>query len=208
MKALFFRTVAATVMGLAAISVQAVEVQTAHGNVKFDKPLSDNIAVYDVGALDSITALGITPKGTSDAVGVSYLQDVYKQSTKVGTLFEPDLEKLNALKPEAAFIGGRMSPKYEEIQKVVPVVDMSNPKGVVYNISRTKEVLTEYGKLFAKEDKAAELNKNLDEELEKTKQLTQGKKDVDDISQWTKSNLLIQRVLVLDIYLVIWDLFL
>lgn len=177
MKAVFLKTLVTAIMGVATVAAQAaVEVKTAHGNVQFKLPLSDNIVVYDVGALDSIHALGITPKGTSTPVNVSYLQDVYKQATVVGSLFEPDLEKLNAFKPEAVIIGGRMAPKYNDMKPFVPVVDMSTPQGSVYSISRTKETMTEYGKLFAQEAKAAELNQALDTAFEQTKKLTQGKK--------------------------------
>lgn len=171
MRVLKLGAVLLSLLGFMANSV-AVEVETSRGKMSFEKSLSEKVAVYEVSALDTLSALGIQPAGVPDSVNVDYLQDTLKAGTKVGTLFEPDLEILNQLKPEAIIIGGRMSAKYDVIKGLAPVVDMTNA-GV--SISRTKELLKSYGVLFDKSDKAEELSQRFDEELKLTKEAIKGK---------------------------------
>lgn len=157
---------------ISATSSYALEVNTARGSVKFDKPLTNQVAVYELSALDTLHALGIHPKGVPNKARVDYLEEVFKEGSNVGTLFEPDMEKLNSIQPEAIIIGGRMAAKYDELSKIAPVVDMTN-SGV--NIERAQALLKEYGTLFGKEEKAVELSKNLSAEVEKTKEVLKNK---------------------------------
>ncbi|WP_159991469.1 siderophore ABC transporter substrate-binding protein [Pelistega ratti] len=152
----------------------AMTIQTAKGEVNINQPLSNNVAVFELSALDTLSALGVYPKGTPEVVELDYLKPVFEAGTTVGTLFEPDLEKLNALQPEGIIIGGRMSPKYAEISKVAPVFDMTNTGT---DIARAQTLLKEYGKLFGKEEQAAELSKKLDLALQQTQDIikNQGK---------------------------------
>lgn len=158
-----------------ASAAQALEINTARGPVTFEKPVSDNVAVYDMAAMDTLEALGVTPKGIATNILVDYLKDAKQaDSIEVGTLFEPDLESLNRLRPEAIVIGGRMAPKADAIAKLGPVVDVTNT-GV--SVDNSQKLLTELGKLFGKEERAAELQESLAEELALTKEIVkdQGK---------------------------------
>jgi len=155
-----------------ATSSYALEANTARGSVTLEKPLSNQVAVYELSALDTLDALGVHPKGVPDTIRLDYLKEDLKGSTAVGTLFEPDLEKLNSIQPEAIIIGGRMAAKYDEISKIAPVLDMTN-SGV--NVERAQELLKEYGKIFGKEAKAEELGKALADELAQNKAAVKGK---------------------------------
>lgn len=158
-----------------ASAAQALEINTARGPVTFEQPVSDNVAVYDMAAMDTLEALGVTPKGIVTNILVDYLKDAKQaDSIEVGTLFEPDLESLNRLRPEAIVIGGRMAPKADAIAKLGPVVDVTNT-GV--SVDNSQKLLTELGKLFGKEERAAELQESLAEELALTKEIVkdQGK---------------------------------
>lgn len=155
-----------------ATSSYALEANTARGSVTLEKPLSDQVVVYELSALDTLDALGVHPKGVPNPIRLDYLKEDLKESTVVGTLFEPDLEKLNSIQPEAIIIGGRMAAKYDEISKIAPVLDMTN-SGV--NVERAQELLKEYGKIFGKEAKAEELGKILADELAQTKAAVKGK---------------------------------
>lgn len=153
----------------------AVEVNTARGPVTFDAPVAANVAIYDNAALDTMMALGVTPKGIITNILVDYLKDAKQDdSVEVGTLFEPDLESLNRLKPDAIVIGGRMAPNYDILAKLGPVVDVTNT-GV--SVDNSQKLLSELGKLFAKEERAAELQETLAKELALTKDIVkdQGK---------------------------------
>lgn len=160
--------------GLSA-SQAKVDVNTARGAITLEQPASSNVAVFDMAVMDTMDALGVTPKGIPSNLLVDYLKDVkQKDSVEVGTLFEPDLEALNRLKPELIVIGGRMAPNYDVLTKLAPVVDFTNT-GV--SVENSQSLLTELGKLFDKEEEAAKLQENLTAELEKTKEIVkdQGK---------------------------------
>ena len=166
----FLKFCAAGLVFSGAVSAQtAVEVETARGTVTFEAPVGSNVAVYDNAALDTLTALGVTPKGIVSNILVDYLRDAKQaDSVEVGTLFEPDLEALNRLKPEAIIIVGRMAPNYDVIAKLAPVVDVTNT-GV--SVDNSQKLLSELGKLFGKEELAAELQENLTKELALTKEI-------------------------------------
>lgn len=169
---LFLKFFAASLVVAGATSAQAaVDVETARGTVTFEAPVGTNVAVYDNAALDTLTALGVTPKGIITNILVDYLKDVKQaDSVEVGTLFEPDLEALNRLRPEAIIIGGRMAPHYDMIAKLAPVVDVTNT-GV--SVDNSQKLLSELGKLFDKEERAAELQENLTKELALTREVVQ-----------------------------------
>ena len=159
----------------ASVAQAAVEVKTARGSVTFEQPVGSNVAVYDNSALDTLMALGVIPKGIIANILVDYLADAKQSdSIEVGTLFEPDLEALNRLKPEVILIGGRMAPNYDVLTKLGPVVDVTNT-GV--SVDNSQKLLSELAKLFDKEERAAELQENLAKELALTKDIVknQGK---------------------------------
>lgn len=159
----------------ASVAQAVVEVNTARGSVTFEQPVGSNVAVYDNSALDTLMALGVIPKGIIANILVDYLADAKQSdSIEVGTLFEPDLEALNRLKPEVILIGGRMAPNYDVLAKLGPVVDVTNT-GV--SVDNSQKLLSELAKLFDKEERAAELQENLAKELALTKDIVknQGK---------------------------------
>ena len=165
-----FLTTACLIGGTSA--VQAIEINTAQGPVTFDQAVGDNVAVYELAAMDTLQALGVKPKGIPSTIYVDYLADAKSaDSVEVGTLFEPDLEALNRLKPEAIIIGGRMAPKADALAKIAPVVDLTNT-GV--SVDNSQKLLAELGKLFNKEERAAELQKSLNDELALTKEIVKG----------------------------------
>lgn len=163
----FLKLVAAGVVMMGVGAAQAeVSVVTDRGTVVFDTPLGNHVAIYDNAALDTALALGVQPKGIVSNILVDYLQEAkHADSVEVGTLFEPDLEKLNRLKPDAIIIGGRMAPNYDILAKLAPVVDMTN-SGV--SVENSQKMLNELAKLFGKEERGSELQQNLTKELEIT----------------------------------------
>ncbi len=44
---------------------------------------------------------------------------------KVGTLFEPDYEAVNAAEPDLIIVGGRSAAKYAALKKIAPTVDLT-----------------------------------------------------------------------------------
>lgn len=85
------------------------------------------VLVYDLGALDIIQTLGGHVQGVpNQALPDSLAQ--FKDEAKyprIGSLFEPDYEKVKALKPDLIIAGNRTLPKIEELKKFAPVLDIT-----------------------------------------------------------------------------------
>lgn len=81
------------------------------------------VAVFDYGVLDSLDKLGVEVTSVPQSYLPGYLEK-YKDSKYVdaGTLFDPDFEKLNEIKPDVIFISGRTYDKYEELNKIAPTI--------------------------------------------------------------------------------------
>ncbi|MCQ6561136.1 siderophore ABC transporter substrate-binding protein [Paenibacillus mendelii] len=124
----------------------------------------EKVVVFDSGVLDTLDKLGVpimaVPKDGLPKYLEKYKADSYENA---GTLFEPDFEKLNALKPDIIFISGRSSEAYDELNKIAPTIFM----GV--DTAKYKESYTEnakiLGQIFGKEAEVdAELAK-IDESI-------------------------------------------
>lgn len=138
-----------------------VTVDTAQGPVTLqDTP--DSVAVYDMAALDTITALGVTPTGSIDNILVPALRDAAAGATPVGTLFEPDLEALAGLAPDLVIVGGRSSTQLAAVSQVAPAIDMTFGPDL---LADTRARIDAYGALFAKTAQAEEMTATLDARL-------------------------------------------
>lgn len=138
----------------------AAPIDTAVGQV--DVSPAARVAVMDVPAIDSLTALGIPLVAAPDRLYVDYLADVAAATPDAGTLFEPDLEALAALDPQLVIVGGRSVAQKDALAQIAPVIDMTIGTDM---LGDAKARLTAYGALFGKEDRAARLNADLDARL-------------------------------------------
>ncbi|MFN4061493.1 MAG: siderophore ABC transporter substrate-binding protein [Paracoccus hibiscisoli] len=139
-----------------------VTVDTAQGPVTLEGT-PQRVAVYDMAALDTITALGVTPAGTIDNILVPALRDVATDAAPVGTLFEPDLEALAGLGPDLVVVGGRSSTQLAAVSQVAPAIDMTLGTDL---LADARARIATYGTLFDKTDEAATLTAALDARLD------------------------------------------
>jgi iron complex transport system substrate-binding protein len=169
----FRRFAAAAVLALFPLSAFAEDVTiiTATGEVTLPAAPA-TIAVLDIAAIDTLTALGIVPQGVPDNLYVPYLADLAGTATVVGTLFEPDLEALATLSPDLIIAGGRSSTQVEPLSQVAPTIDMTIWEDV---IGEGRARIAAYGALFGKADKAAELTAALDAKLAEVTAAATGK---------------------------------
>ena len=145
---------------------EEVEIETYSGTVRIPAT-PENIAVFDLAALDSLDALGVVPNGTVRPVFLSYLEDQAQEAKVVGSVFEPDFEALNALQPELVIVGGRSAGQAADLSRLAPTIDMTvweDP--VAQGLSR----LEAYGDLFDKADRAARLRDDFQTKLQATKE--------------------------------------
>lgn len=85
------------------------------------------VVVLDTGELDAVLALGIKPVGTvvPDANGSlpRYLADRVGKVAKVGTIGQPKMEKIAALRPDLILSSKvRDEERYDELSKIAPTV--------------------------------------------------------------------------------------
>lgn len=106
----------------------AVTVRDSHGEVSLDAP-PERIVVMDLGALDTLDALGVGDRVVGIPKGSTIPEHLQKFAgddvTNVGSLLEPDLEAINSAKPDLVILGARQSDFYADIAKVFPTLDVS-----------------------------------------------------------------------------------
>ncbi|EJF89266.1 siderophore ABC transporter substrate-binding protein [Bartonella tamiae] len=112
------------------------------------------VVVFDLASLDNLTRLGVhdiiaVPEGVKPKYLESYNDDKY---IKVGTLFEPNYETVASLKPDLIIVGGRSQPKYNDLSKIAPTIDLtvSNDK-YLSDVDRNVTIL---GDIFDKQNEA------------------------------------------------------
>lgn len=84
------------------------------------------VVVLDNATLDTLDALDLEGRvaATAQATLPSTL-DEYKDTPRVGTAQEPDLEAIARINPDAIIISGRSSAKYAELNQIAPTLDLS-----------------------------------------------------------------------------------
>lgn len=144
-----------------------VSVETAFSTIELPA-LPQTIIALDVAAIDTLAALGVAPKGIVAPLYVDYLDDVVANSTVIGTLFEPDFEKIAAMQPDLIVVGGRSVAQAKPLSGIAPVADMSIGSNAVEDgLAR----LVAYGVITNTQDKAALLTHELTAKIEKAKLL-------------------------------------
>lgn len=155
-------------------AIADVVVKHAAGETSIpDQP--KKVVVFDLASLDNLSRLGVdnivgVPEGVKPKYLESYNDAKY---TKVGTLFEPNYEAVASLKPDLIIIAGRSAPKFNDLAKIAPTIDLTvSNNHYLADVDRNVKIL---GNIFNKQEQAkAEIDK-LNNKLEETRKLTEGK---------------------------------
>ena len=145
-------------LGSLATVAQAQDLKVQHAKGETTVPSKPKkVLAFDLATLDTLNTLGVEVAGVPTARFPEYLakygSDKYE---KVGTLFEPDFEAVNAAEPDLIIVGGRSSAKYADLVKIAPTIDMTvDPKDFVGSVKRNVQILA---KIF---DKKAEADAQL-----------------------------------------------
>ncbi|AMY05469.1 iron ABC transporter substrate-binding protein [Staphylococcus condimenti] len=141
-----------------------------------------NAIVLDYGALDTLKALGVAdkvkgmPKGENNSSLPDFLKE-FKDDKYIntGSLKEVNFDKVAQAKPEVIFISGRTANQknIDEFKKAAPKAKVvyvgADDKDYVKSMKQNTENL---GKIYDKEDKAKDLNKDLDDKIADMKDKT------------------------------------
>ena len=156
-----------------AVSAEKITVNTVKGDVELAMSPSP-LVVYDMTLMQDLAALDVAVDGMPGSLLLDNLHSKTQPEPKaVGTVFEPDLEALNAMQPQAILVGSRMAEKYDELSNIAPTLDMSIDTANIYESS--KQRLHDLGALFGKSDQAARLQQNIDTLIDETKGVTKDK---------------------------------
>ena len=156
-----------------AVSAEKITVNTVKGDTEVAINPSP-LVVYDMTLMQNLAALDVAVDGMPSGLLLKNLRsETQPEPESVGTVFEPDLEALNAMQPQAILVGSRMAEKYDELSSIAPTLDMSIDTNNMYESS--KQRLHDLGALFGKSDQAAKLQQNIDSLIDETKGVTEGK---------------------------------
>lgn len=117
----------------------------------------DKVVVFDFGILDSLDQLGVEVSGVAKDSLPSYLSkyeaDPYEN---IGSLKEPDFEKIAEIGPDLIIISDRQSDLYDQLTDIAPTIHMGvDPTNYLDSF---KHHMTILGEIFGKQsDVEAEL---------------------------------------------------
>ena len=152
--------------GLAALMASAaladVTVETAQGPVTL-RETPAKVAALDLGVADMMMALGVTPAAVPDKLYLDHLQPLAQAAAPVGTLQEPDLEKLAALGPDLIVVANRSAVKKDAVAQVAPAIDMTVDGADL--IGQAKARLAALAALFGRQAEGEALAAALDGKL-------------------------------------------
>lgn len=133
----------------------AADITVKHAQGETTVPASPaKVVTFDLAVLDTLDALGVKVSGVPTVKLPDYLSKFSgTEYTKVGTLFEPDFEAVNAAEPDLIIVGGRSAAKYPELAKIAPTIDMTiDAKHFIAGVEKNTTTL---GEIFGKEKEAA-----------------------------------------------------
>ncbi|SDD33272.1 iron complex transport system substrate-binding protein [Paracoccus isoporae] len=157
------RRISALVLAAASLATAAgaqdVTIATAQGEATV--PASPEIVVaYDVAAIDTLQSLGVELAGVPDNLYIPSLSADGAET--VGTLFEPDLEKLAGIGPDLVVVGARSAPALNAVSQLAPAIDMTIGSELLED---AKARIAAFGTIFDRQQQAEALTATLDDKI-------------------------------------------
>lgn len=115
-------------------------------------------AVFDLGVLDTLSALGVEVAGVPQGAWPDHLMR-HSDRTRIGTLFEPDYQALETLNPDLIIVAGRSRSDFEKLGAVAPTIDLSTSPGDF--VADARRNLRTLGRIFDREAQAELLDAEL-----------------------------------------------
>jgi iron complex transport system substrate-binding protein len=149
---------AASLALTAGASAQEITAEHAQGETVLPG-IPEKIFAYDLGTIDTLNAISVEVAGVPDASFPDHLSQ-YRDAPKIGSLFEPDYELVNAEQPDVIFVAGRSSTVYPQLSAIAPTLDLSvDWTDFPTTIKQRSETL---GEIFGKQAEVAELIAEID----------------------------------------------
>ncbi|MCZ2328972.1 siderophore ABC transporter substrate-binding protein [Bartonella sp. F02] len=139
------------------------------------KASPQKVIVFDLATLDNMKHLGIDAVvGVPEGQKPEYLSEFNSARYEtIGTVFEPNYEKIINLQPDLIIITGRTQPKYKDLSQIAPTIDLTvQNKDTIKDIERNITIL---GQIFGKEKEATREIKKLHDVLADVRKQTNEK---------------------------------
>ncbi|WP_312109110.1 siderophore ABC transporter substrate-binding protein [Brevibacillus reuszeri] len=153
----------------AAKESEEITIKHKLGEAKLKKN-PQTVVAFDYGVLDSLDKLGIEVTGVAQSSVPPYLEKFKDAKYKnIGSLKEPDFEKINAMKPDVIFISGRQQDAYEELNKIAPTIflGVDTSKYMESFTENMKTLGTIFGKEAQVDEELAKINDSIKQLNEK-----------------------------------------
>ncbi|WP_350344049.1 siderophore ABC transporter substrate-binding protein [Proteinivorax tanatarense] len=111
----------------------------------------DTIVVFDYATLDSLNQMGVEVDGVVKSTMPEYLEKYNGENYKdIGTLFEPDFEKIYSMDPDLIIISGRQAEVYDDLEDIAPTIYLAiDNEDYLGSFSQNLNTL---GEIFDKQD--------------------------------------------------------
>ncbi|MFD2044298.1 siderophore ABC transporter substrate-binding protein [Ornithinibacillus salinisoli] len=116
----------------------------------------ETVVVFDFGILDTLDKLGVevagvAQSGTIPAYLEKYSSDEYEN---IGSLKEPDFEKISEIDPDVIIISGRQATLYDQLTEIAPTIHLG--VDTTRYMDSFKENMEIVGEIFDKQDEVKE----------------------------------------------------
>lgn len=99
------------------------QIKVIHNKGEFTiNKVARKVVVFDMGALDTIDALGAEVDLGVPTSNIPTSLSKYNNAKDMGTLFEPDLEAIFNFEPDVIIIGTRQQDYYEQLTEIAPTM--------------------------------------------------------------------------------------
>lgn len=125
----------------------------------------EKVVVFDFGVLDSLKELGVEVAGLPKMAIPSYLSEFEDDKYEnVGSLKEPDFEKLSEIQPDLIIISTRQAELYDQFEEIGPTIYL----GIEYAnyVDSFKNNMKTLGQIFDKEDEVEKKLAEIDDAIQ------------------------------------------
>lgn len=132
------------------------------------------VVVFDYGIVDVLDNIGVEITGLPKEALPKYLEKYSDNKyANVGSLKEPNLEKLYEIKPDLIIISGRQEPFYDQLSKIAPTVALkTNGEDYIKSLKTNFETV---GNIFDKSEILGNQVEKIEETLKNIKEKVQEK---------------------------------
>ena len=125
----------------------------------------EKVVVFDFGTLDTLDKLGVDVVGVPQINIPSYLEQYESDEYEnVGSLKEPDFEKIAEIDPDLIIISGRQADLYDQLQELGDTIYLG--VDTTRYMDSFKENVTTIGEIFDKEAEAEQALADIDASIE------------------------------------------